>query len=246
MTPDITIIMPTFGQSKYIDKTLESIANQEFENWELIIVLDGEDAPTEKIIKEWLDKDMRMKLIKKPNGGTGSSLNRGFLSSKGRYETWFASDNIMYPNCLQSLISELNNNLNIGFVYSDMYIGEMDETGLIETEKLLLSNTMGIDMNWEIEKTIRAFYFGICWLWRKDVRLVCGPFQPEPSEDYDMVLRMQEVTKFKYIPEILGWYRRHKENMTNKIAKTGPDPNYYMNFVTGKAKKRRPDLYGVK
>jgi len=246
MTPDITIIMPTFKQSKYIDKTLESISYQNFENWELIIVIDGDDPATEEIVQNWSQKDTRIRFIKKQNGGTGSSLNRGFLESKGRYETWFASDNIMYPDCLQTLNAELNNNLDIGFVYSNMYIGEMDETGLIETEKLLLSNIIGIDMDWDIKKTIQGFYFGICWLWRKDVRLHCGSFQTEPSEDYDMVLRMQEVTKLKYVPKILGWYRRHKENMTNKIAKSGPTPNYYMNFVTGKAKKRRPDLYGGK
>ncbi|MCK9556412.1 glycosyltransferase family 2 protein, partial [bacterium] len=101
MTPDISIVMPTFGQSKYITESLQSIVAQEFENWELVVVIDGEDTETEKILKLWTANDDRIKYITKLNGGTGSALNYGFFQTGGRYETWFASDNKMYPNCLR-------------------------------------------------------------------------------------------------------------------------------------------------
>lgn len=237
--------MPTFNQSKYINDAIESIVSQTFENWELIIVIDGEDIETEKIVKQRQELDNRINYISKINGGTGSALNRGFVEANGRFETWFASDNIMYPDCLKILIYNLYEHLDIDLVYGNNHIGFMDETGFIEKDKKLLTDVLDVNQIWNIKKSLHNFYFGICWLWRHELRTKCGLFQLEPNEDYDMMLRMQEIGKFQYIPEILGWYRQHNENMTNKLQ-TGKDVDKFMFAAINNAKKRRPDLYGEK
>ncbi|MCK9556266.1 glycosyltransferase [bacterium] len=244
MIPEISIVMPTFKQSKYIDNTIESIISQNFENWELIIVVDGEDEETKKIVEKRQNKDDRIICRVKENGGTGSALNRGFVEAIGRFETWFASDNIMYPNCLKTLIHHLYDHLDIDLVYSNNHVGFMDETGLVEKERKDLTNILDIDQTWDIKKSLHNFYFGICWLWRRELRTKCGSFQSEPNEDYDMFLRMQEVGKFAHVPEILGWYRQHNENMTKKLQ-SGQAGDKFMYMAIDNAKKRRPDLYGV-
>ena len=120
----------------------------------------------------------------------------------------------------------------------------MDASGLIETQRKLLTDEVGSQV-WNRKRTLDWYYFGICWLWRRELRLKCGKFQEEPCEDYDMVLRMQEEGEFGSIPDILGWFRRHSENMTHRISRENPDPHYFSRVVQAKARARRPDIYGA-
>ena len=232
--PKISIVMPTYNQSKFIHQAVESILNQTFKDFELVIVDDGSKDNTESILSNYL-KDPRIIYIKKDNGGTGSALNEGFEGTRGVYETWFASDNILFPNALETLNNFLDNSSNIDYVYANCDIHVMDEGGLKELQIKNIKEE--VDQTWRPEVLLHHYFLGIMWLWRKELRL-------EPCEDYDSVLRMVDAGgRFAFLDINLGWFRRHTENMTHKIMKDNSnkfkDPHFYSKLVQNKSRTRR-------
>lgn len=233
----ISVIMPTYNQAKFIQESIDSVLNQTFENWELIIVDDGSTDDT----KEILDKqtDPRIKIFHKENGGTGSALNMGFEIATGEYETWLASDNKFYPNALQEMFNILESKKNVDFVYCNCEIGIMDETGLNEIKRKNYNEE--ISMEWDSYKFYEHHNIGVIWLWRKELRLVSGThFITEPCEDYEMTIRMIEADgRFYYHPVVSGWHRRHNANLTKKLLTSG---NYVQNLVKEMKKRRDSKL----
>ena len=208
----ISIVMPTYNQHKYIQEAIESIIKQTHKDWELIIINDGSTDNTLELIKPYL-KDKRVNCITKTNGGTGNALNEGFKHTKGKYETWFASDNTLYPEALKTMYGVLETNKDIDYAYTDI-----DFTGCPESPHAYMRKSCKLSelMNpASVKYLINNFCLGIVWLWRKEIHAKVGEYQPFPCEDYDMALRMQEAgCRFGYIPEVLGKCRRHNETIT--------------------------------
>jgi glycosyltransferase involved in cell wall biosynthesis len=233
----ISVIMPTFNQGKFIDSAIQSILAQTYEDWELIIVDDGSTDKTPEKIRSYVMMYDKIKSFRIENSGTGTALNVGFAAAQGNYQTWFASDNLLYPQAFEKLSRYLDNHLDIDYVYGNIEIGIMDATGLVEKERHNIERE--ILQKWNPNTLFEHYNLGIVWLWRRWLKEKAGLFQKEPCEDYDMVLRMVEAGgRFAYLPETLGWFRRHNENVTRKIALMG-DKDRYSKYVQEKARKRR-------
>ena len=98
----ISIILPCYNSEKYIHNAIESVLNQTYNNWELIIVDDYSIDNTVKLIDKYYTKDNRIKLVKNNmNYGTYYSLNEGLKISKGDYITKIDSDDIYDKNKLK-------------------------------------------------------------------------------------------------------------------------------------------------
>lgn len=230
--PEISIIMPTFEQRRFIKEAIDSILFQSFKDFELIIVNDGSKDGTDTIIRQY--SDPRIRYLIKGHGGIGDSLNAGFDVSTGKYETWFASDNRLYPEALKELHEFLERNGNIDLVYANYEIGIMDYSGLKEMARRNVKKELE-SQEWNPEYFKMRNQVGIIWLWQRELREKAGKFQLEPCEDYDMLLRMVRVGgKFAFLDKCLGWFRRHKENMTNRLAL----PYDFTRFVQEKARAR--------
>jgi glycosyltransferase involved in cell wall biosynthesis len=238
--PKISIVMPTYNQGKFIKAAIDSILAQTFKDFELIIVDDGSTDNTGEMLVPYMGitiHDPRLKFIYKKNGGTGSALNVGFDLATGKYETWFASDNIMYPTMLQELNDYLDTHPDIDYVYGNCEIGVMDHTGLVETKRKNIKEE--VVQTWDPDVLLHHYILGISWLWRKELRVKAGPFQTEPCEDYDMVLRMVDAGgRFEFYDKCLSWFRRHDENMSKKISKNNHKIDY-SKLVQNKARVRR-------
>jgi glycosyltransferase involved in cell wall biosynthesis len=234
MNNKVSIIMPTYNYAKYIQNSIDGILNQTYQNFELIIVNDGSTDNTKEILER--QTDPRIKTIHKNNGGCGSALNLGFPLATGEYETWFASDNKMYPHALKELVLVLDTNPKIDFVYGCCGEAVTQKDNSVKFQKDY--NTEG--MIWNPIGFYDRFNIGVVWLWRKELRIKAGEkYIEEPCEDYDMTTRMIEAGgQFHYISNRLGWYRVHNEGLQGKLKKEQPD--YIKNLVI-KAKKRRDE-----
>lgn len=230
---EISIVMPTFEQAKFIKEAIDSIFFQSFKDFELIIVNDGSRDGTDSIVRQYEDK--RIHRIMKEHGGIGDSLNVGFSFASGKYETWFASDNKLYPNALKELHAYLETHPDIDLVYANYEIRIMDYSGLNEMARRNVKKELR-SQEWDPEYFRERNQVGIIWLWRRELREKCGAFQLEPCEDYDMLLRMMEADgRFAFLDKCLGWFRRHDGNMTKRMAL----PHRFSEFVQEKARVRR-------
>ena len=88
----ISIIMPCYNAQATVGRTIESIITQDYKNLEIIAINDGSKDETLKILNEYKEKDSRIKVIDKPNGGVSSARNLGLKEATGKYIQFIDSD----------------------------------------------------------------------------------------------------------------------------------------------------------
>ena len=105
--PKISVIIPAYNVEKYVEKTLKSLINQTFKDFEAIIINDGSTDNTEKIIKEVLqDTKFQWKLINQENQGVSVARNRGIIESKGEYICFLDGDDYYHPTFLEKMYNK--------------------------------------------------------------------------------------------------------------------------------------------
>ena len=112
------VIIPTFNSSKFLDETINSVINQTYKNWELIIVDDNSEDNTLELINKVIINEPRIKLIirnRKPKGAP-TCRNLGVKNSNGNYIIFLDSDDILAPWCLDSRMKYFNENQNFHFL----------------------------------------------------------------------------------------------------------------------------------
>lgn len=102
-SPLITIIVPIYKVEEYLDRCIESIINQTYENLEVILVDDGSPDNCPKMCDKWAKKDKRIKVIHKENGGLSDARNRGIENANGKYISFIDSDDWIENNMISTL-----------------------------------------------------------------------------------------------------------------------------------------------
>ena len=107
--PQFSIIIPTYNSSKYISKCITSIINQQFPDFECIIVNDGSTDNTIELCHSIIKEDPRFFIIENPKNGVSSARNAGLDRATGNYVLFVDSDDWVEPTLLQTLIQKGNN-----------------------------------------------------------------------------------------------------------------------------------------
>lgn len=115
--PEISIIIPVYNVESAIGKTIESVLNQDFTNWELILVDDGSPDLSGKICDEYAYKNTRISVIHQQNKGVSAARNKGLDNAKGKYVSFIDGDDYVEPTYLSSMISLIGNH---DAVYADV------------------------------------------------------------------------------------------------------------------------------
>lgn len=103
----ISIIVPVYKAEKYLCECIDSILSQTYENFELILVDDGSPDNSGKICDEYAEKDKRIKVIHKENGGVSSARNMGLDNANGEYITFIDSDDVVDKQYLELMYNKL-------------------------------------------------------------------------------------------------------------------------------------------
>jgi len=122
---EITIVIPAFNASQYIDETISSVLAQTFTDWELIVVDDGSTDTTAEIVKKYLT-DRRITLIPQQNRGVSAARNTGIKAASGKFITFLDADDSFMEDCLQHKYDALRSDDSVDFVYSDMWMCDKD------------------------------------------------------------------------------------------------------------------------
>ena len=105
----ISVIIPVYNLEKYINHTIESVLQQTYSNFEIILVDDGSSDSSSKVCQLYVKKDPRVQLIIQPNGGVSSARNRGLEEAKGEFIAFIDGDDLVPAFYLERLISALDN-----------------------------------------------------------------------------------------------------------------------------------------
>ena len=103
----ISVIVPIYGVEKYLDKCVESIVNQTYRDLEIILVDDGSKDACPAMCDEWAEKDARIKVVHKENGGLSDARNAGVPFATGEYISFIDSDDYLEPTFYEKLYQKM-------------------------------------------------------------------------------------------------------------------------------------------
>lgn len=227
----VSVIVPIYNSEKYISECIESILNQTYENFELILIDDGSKDSSGDICKKYEYQDKRVRYIYKENGGVSSARNYGISCAKGDYIVFVDSDDIVKSEILEIL---LKNNCDFSMCGYELY-DDISNTVSIQFSCPQLCGSMH-----ELFQNIRdylspPYLLGPCFkLFRKSIVTENGViFPPELSygEDAIFVLEYLAYCKTVSISSYIGYsYRKHgSESLSGRFLINKIDINYRIN-----------------
>jgi len=118
--PRVSIIIPVFNVENYLKECLDSVVNQTLKDIEIICVNDGSTDGSLSILEEYKEKDERIKVISKLNGGYGHTMNVGMDAATGEYIGIVEPDDYIEPDMYEILYIEAVEN-DVDFIKADFY-----------------------------------------------------------------------------------------------------------------------------
>lgn len=209
MSKLVSIILPVYNGQKYIRESIESIINQTYKNWELLILDDCSLDDTPNIVNEYVLKDERIKYYKnEKNLKLPRNLNKGFSLSKGEYLTWTSDDNIYKPEAIEKMVNILETT-GKQFVYASCRI--IDSQGK-EIEYIMVDEK-------NKKSILGSNPVGACFLYTREVYKTVGDYDPDCIlvEDLDYWQRICSIYDPACISEILYFYRWHDDALTSTM-----------------------------
>lgn len=224
----ISIVIPVYNAEKYLEQCLNSIKNQTYKNFEVILVNDGSDDNSENICKSFSEEDARFKYFTKSNGGASSARNFGLDNVTGDYITFIDADDWVDENHLEVLINNIKDN------NSDMAISSIKKFDMSNNfhfrmysnqEKYLLNfGKMSKDeLLVKLPKLILAsnsYKIAVSKLFKKelvtDVRFDESIVYGEDLEFFFKIYN--NINSISYIDEVTYVYRLHDERSSSKFG----------------------------
>lgn len=169
MKPMVSIIVPVYNAEKYLNRCVDSILNQEYTDFELLLVNDGSSDSSGAICDAYAKSDNRVHVIHKPNTGVSDTRNIAIRQAKGTYLQFLDSDDWITPDATKLLVRAATDH-NCDLVISDFYrvVGErVSHKGDIEDDGVLTREEFAEHMM----ENPADFYYGVLWnkLYRRDI-----------------------------------------------------------------------------
>ena len=212
--PLISVVIPVYNNETTIQETIESVLSQSFSDLELIVINDGSQDSTLKIVSSILDP--RLKVFSYPNAGLAATRNRGVSHASGEYISFIDADDLWTPDKLEAQFKALQVNPQAAVAYS--WTDWIDESGQF------LRPGGHISVNGDVFATLLVRDFvesGSNPLIRAEALAEVGGFDESlPAvEDWDMWLRLAAGYEFVCVssPQIL--YRVSSSSMSSNVWK---------------------------
>src|SRR6185312_12601558 len=232
--PLISVLMPVRNAQRYVAQAIDSVLDQSVGDFELIITDDGSTDDTVKIVRQYAERDPRIRFDQQANAGTTRTLNRQITLARGEFLARMDADDISLPQRFEKQLAFLRERPD--------YVLVGCQALLIDPDGRIICPKRGTPAEHE---EIDKLLLGLQWplvhpavLMRIDaVRRLKGYDEQHPvSQDHDLFLRLAEIGKLANLPDILLHYRQH---FHSTVFTKSADHRHHLVEICRKAYVRR-------
>lgn len=206
--PKVSIYIPAYNASKYIERAVESVLSQDMQDIDVCIANDGSEDDTLQLLEKLYSKEPRVRWVDLPNGGIGFASNNAIGLSRSLYIGQLDSDDCLKPGAVRRLSEFLDNNPSVVCAYGSCERIDMDGKFIkneyrwpeFSREKMMVTSI------------VHHFRMFRRQAWNRTQRF-CEDIVN--AVDYDMFLKLSETGDFHHIDEIMYQRRWHGENTSN-------------------------------
>jgi len=214
----ITVIVPIYNVSAFLEKCVSSIVSQTYRNLEIILVDDGSQDDSPKLCDEWAGKDERITVVHKSNGGLSDARNVGIEKASGDYIVFVDGDDYIAPNMCASLLSAINISdadiavCNFGWEYDNQF----------KLHKFSQENGVVIDRNnileaWAASDSV-DFVIACNKLYRKKLffttAMIRYPISRLHEDEFTSYRLLYEAKSVVFVDEPFYHYIQHNGSIT--------------------------------
>jgi glycosyltransferase involved in cell wall biosynthesis len=214
--PKVSVVLPFYNAEKTLNRAVESIYHQSFEDFECLLVDNNSSDRSGEIAREWIKKDNRFKLLNESRQGVMFASNRGAAESRGAYVARMDADDWAYPERLNLQVEFLDHHSEYGAVAGRVrHVGEPQQT---EGFRRFVdwSNSLTTYEEISSRRFIEAPIVNPTAMWRRETMNTHGMYlSGDFPEDYEMWLRwLDRGVKIAKLPEIVLDWHDSKERLT--------------------------------
>ena len=201
MKPLVSIVTPSYNQKRFLEETIRSVLDQDYQPLEYIIVDGGSNDGSQEIIQRYADRLAWW--VSEPDRGQTEAINKGFARARGEVLAWLNSDDTYLPNAISEAVAYLQAHPEVGMVYGDANL--VDEGGAV-IGKFTARQTDYQRLRRGYVHIPQQTAFFRAELWRQ-----VGPLDPSFyfAMDYDLWVRLARVSALHYTARAWANFRLH-------------------------------------
>lgn len=212
----VSVIVPVYNVESYVAKCIDSIVNQTFRDLDIILIDDGSTDSSGSICDRFAEKDKRIRVIHKKNGGVSSARNAGLDVAVGEYIVFIDGDDYVNPKMIETLCSLIIEN-NADLVMCN-YIHVNENGEKVGISELRITQPQIVSSDWMLERISRGWTFGAI-IWNKMYRSKLFRELRYPSfnngeDEYISHRVMAQAEKAVIIPDVLYYYTLRQGSLT--------------------------------
>jgi glycosyltransferase involved in cell wall biosynthesis len=209
MPTSISLVMTVYNRQGYLSQAIDSILAQTYPHWHLVVWDDGSNDESPQIARQYADTNPRIQFIPAPHTGRSPALVNAIAATPPHpYLAFMDSDDLLDRNALAATVDILDRHADVGAVYSDYLL--IDER----------SQVRGVGSRCQIpyskDRLLVDFMTFQFRLLRREVYDRVGGIDRDfqSAEDYDLCLKLSEVTEFYHLQKPLYYYRKHTDSVS--------------------------------
>lgn len=211
--PLVSVILPVFNGGAYLILAVESVLAQTFADFELIIINDGSTDDSWDVIQNYAREDGRIRAFSQTNKGLVATLNRGLGKARGLYLARMDSDDICFEHRFAAQVKALDSRPELGIVGGALVL--IDGEG-----RVVSKHTYPRGQRLKERMLYGALLCHPLVMGRTELFRKAGGYRSyyRYCEDYDLWLRLSQLTELDNLTDALLFYRMHEANITSKHA----------------------------
>jgi glycosyltransferase involved in cell wall biosynthesis len=212
--PKISIVTPSFEQGRYLERTVQSVLDQNYPNLEYFVKDGGSTDNSCEILKRY--ENRLSGWISEPDQGQSHAINQAFIHTTGEIMGWINSDDLLLPGALNRVADYFNTHPNIDVLYGNRLL--IDEADM-EIGRWILPGHSDTALSWA-DFIPQETLFWRRSMWKKVNSQVDESFRF--AMDWDLLIRFREAgARFAHIPYFIGAFRIHEYQKTSAANDIG-------------------------